>query len=114
MLKVTCMCVCPVISDSVTPWTVALQAPLSMEFPRQEHWTGLLSSSRRGLPDPGFEPMSPALAGRFFTTKPPGKPMEYYSAMKRNKFESVLVSWMNQEPVIQSELSQREENRYCI
>ena len=32
--------------------------------------------------------------------------MEYYLAMKRNKFESVLVSWMNQEPVIQSEVSQ--------
>ena len=77
MFLVPLSCCCLVIESCPTlckPWTVVCQAPLSMEFPRQEHWTGLLSSSRRGLPDPGFEPMSPALAGRFFTTKPPGKP----------------------------------------
>ena len=50
-----------VISDSVTPWTVALQAPLSMEFSRQkyQHWLPFLSSG--DLPDPGIEPRSPAL-----------------------------------------------------
>ena len=37
--------------------------------------------------------------------------MEYYSTIKRNKFESVLVRWMNLEPVIQSEVSQKEENK---
>ena len=35
------MCMCSVISDSVTPWTVACQAPLSMGFSRQEYWSGL-------------------------------------------------------------------------
>ena len=40
--------------------------------------------------------------------------MEYYSAIKRNKFESVLVRWMNLEPVIQSEVSQKEKNKYHI
>ena len=40
--------------------------------------------------------------------------MEYYSAITRNAFESVLVRWMNLEPVIQSEGSQKEENKYCI
>ena len=40
--------------------------------------------------------------------------MGYYSAIKRNKSESVLVRWMNLEPVIQSEESQKEENKYCI
>ena len=40
--------------------------------------------------------------------------MEYYSAMKRNAFESVLMWWMNLEPIIQSEVSQKEKNKYCI
>ena len=48
------------------PWTVAHQAPLSMEFPRQEYWSELPFSSPGYLPEPGIEPMFPALAGRFF------------------------------------------------
>ena len=40
--------------------------------------------------------------------------MEYYSAMKRNKFESVVVRQMNLEPLIQSEVNQKERNKYCI
>ena len=40
--------------------------------------------------------------------------MEYYSALKRNTFESVLVRWMNREPIIQSEVSQKEKNKHCI
>ena len=52
----------------VTPWTVVHQAPWSMGFPRQEYWSGLPFPSPGDLPDPGIEPMSPALAGRFFTT----------------------------------------------
>ena len=40
--------------------------------------------------------------------------MEYYSAIKRNTFESVLMRWMNPEPIIQSELSQKEKGKYCI
>ena len=54
-----------------TPWTVAHQVPLSMEFSRQEYWSGLPFPSPEDLPNPGIEPMllmSPALAGRFFTT----------------------------------------------
>ena len=50
-----------VISDSVIPWTVAHQAPLSMEFSRQEYWNGLPFPSPGDLPDPGIEPGSPAL-----------------------------------------------------
>ena len=45
-----------------------------MGFPRQEYWSGLPFPSPGDLPDPGIEPMSPALAGGFFTTEPPGKP----------------------------------------
>ena len=55
-------------------WTVALQAPLSMGFLRQEYWSGLPFPFPGDLPDSEGEPMSPALAGGFFTTEPPGKP----------------------------------------
>ena len=40
--------------------------------------------------------------------------MDYYSVIKRNTFESVLMRWMNLVPIIQSEVSQKEENKYCI
>ena len=64
-----------VMSNSfVSPWTVAHQAPLSMGIPRQEYWSGLPFPSPRDLPDPGIEPMSPALAGKYFIPEPPGKP----------------------------------------
>ena len=64
-----------VMSDSFeTPGTVARQALLSMGFPRQEEWSGLPFPSPGDPPDPGIKPMSPALAGGFFTTEPLGKP----------------------------------------
>ena len=40
--------------------------------------------------------------------------MNYYSAIKMDEFESVVVRWMNPEPVIQSEVSQKEKHKYCI
>ena len=60
-----------------TPWTRAYQASLSMGFSKQELWRGLPFHLPGDLPDPGIEPVSPlppALAGRFITTEPPGKP----------------------------------------
>ena len=57
-----------------TPWTIAYQAPLSMGFPRQEYWGELPCPPSRDLLDPGMELtclMSPALAGRFFSTSAP-------------------------------------------
>ena len=81
-----CVCVLCMISPVLlfsTPWTVAHQAPLSMEFPSQEYWSGLPFPPPGGLPDPGMEPVSlasPALTGRCSTTAPPGK-----------------SSWMNEE-----------------
>ena len=50
-----------VVSNSVTPWTVACQVPLPMEFSRQEYWHGLPFLSPGDLSDPGIEPGSPAL-----------------------------------------------------
>ena len=66
-------CACSVFEN---PWTVARQVPLSMEFPRQECWSGLPFPFPGDLPDPGIKPSSPVLAGRFVTTQPPGKPEE--------------------------------------
>ena len=50
-------------------WIVACQAPLSIEFCRQEYWSGLPFPPPGDLPDPGIEPASPALAGGFFPTE---------------------------------------------
>ena len=70
------------VSDFVIPWTVASQAPLSMEFPRQEYWSGLPFPAPGDLPHPGIKlvsPAFPALAGRFFTIGSPGKPQAEYT-----------------------------------
>ena len=57
-----------------TPWTVGCQAPLSIGFPRQEYWNGLLFPSPGGLSNPGIEPRSPALQADSLPSEPPGKP----------------------------------------
>ena len=70
LLQIACK-IASVISNSATLWTIALQAPLSMRFSRQEFWNGWPCPSPGDLPNPGIEPMSlvsPALAGGFFTT----------------------------------------------
>ena len=59
---------------SATPWTVAHQAPLSMEFSRQECWSGLPFSSSGDLPNPGIKPRSPAVQADSSLSEPPGKP----------------------------------------
>ena len=56
-------------SSISTPWTVALQPPLSMGFSRQEYWRGFPFPSPGDLPNPGIEPAS-CLEGGFFTTEP--------------------------------------------
>ena len=71
MNKIACM---SVMSEFfLTLWTVAHHAPLSMGFFRQEYWGGLPFPPPGDLPDQGIKPASPALAGKFFTTEPPGK-----------------------------------------
>jgi len=59
----------------VTPWRMAHQVPLSVGFPRQEYWSGLPFPFLGDLPNPKIKPESPALAGIFFTTEPPEKPI---------------------------------------
>ena len=62
------------MSDTfMTPWAVAHQTLLSMEFSRQEYWSGLPFSSPGDVPDSEIEALSPVLAGGFFTAEPLGK-----------------------------------------
>ena len=75
----THLCVCAQLFSGVrlfaTPWTVTHQAPPSLEFSRQEYWSGLPFPTPGDLPDLGIEPtslVSPTLASGFFTTGPPG------------------------------------------
>ena len=58
-----------------TLWTVACQAPLFMEFSRQEYWSGLSFPSPEDLPDPGIKPGSPALQADSLPAEPQGKPL---------------------------------------
>ena len=62
---------CPTLCD---PIDCSRQAPLSMGFPRRKYWRQLLSPTPGDLSNPGIEPAAPALAGRFFTPEPSGKP----------------------------------------
>ena len=80
----TTKCVLSCVRLPAHPWTVACQAPLSLEFYRQRHWSGLSFPSPGDLPNPGIKPtsfVSPALAGRFFTTSATWEAWEMYISM---------------------------------
>ena len=74
-------CVCGLVAKSgltlATPWTVACQALLSMEFSMQEYWSGLPFLSPGDLPNPGIKLKSPALQADSLPLQPPGKPLFY-------------------------------------
>ena len=95
-----CVHACWVVFNSVTPWIVTHQAPLSMEFSRQEYWSTLPFPSPGDLPDPGIEPASLgslSLAGRFCTTWEYSKvsnsdlPEQFFSNMRG--WVSVTDTW---------------------
>ena len=71
--------------SSVTPWKVALEASLSMGFPRQEYWSGLLFPSLGDFPDSGIELASPALAGNV------GSPYMYIELHKSESTVNLYV-----------------------
>ena len=58
----------------VIPWTIACQAPRSIEFSRQEYWSRQPNPSPRDLPEQGIKPGSPALQAHSLLSEPPGKP----------------------------------------
>ena len=81
-----------VVSDSLsTPWTVALQAPLSMEFSRQKYWSGLPFPSPGDIPNPGIEPRTPALQADALPSEPPGKPPRNYMLLLLSCFSCVRL-----------------------
>ena len=63
-----------VVFGAATPWTVPRQTPLSVEFSRQEYWSGLPFPSPGDLPDPGIKSESPTLQADSLPSEPPGKP----------------------------------------
>ena len=87
----TCCCAvtksCPTLCN---PMDCTCQAPLSMGFSRQEYWSGLSFPPPEDLLDPWTEPtspVSPALAGRFFTAEPPGKLLNKYYLNRKIKIK---------------------------
>ena len=82
-----------------TMWTIVCQVPLFMEFSKQEYWSGLPYPTPGDLPDPGVKSTSlasPALAGRFLTTAPPGKPHSAWCLVLSEG--SMGGSWNSHEP----------------
>ena len=89
-----CVCVCVshwVVSDFVTPWTTAHQAPLSMELSKQKYWRGLPFHSSGNLPNPGIKLGSPGLHTGFLLSESPGKPIAW--EMANNKWPSLTPNW---------------------
>ena len=68
---------CSLLSDSVTSWTIAHEAPLFMGYPRQEYWSGLPFPPPGNLPDPGIELVFPALQADSLPSEPSGKHFSY-------------------------------------
>ena len=82
------------MSDSAAPRTIACQAPLSMEFFQHGYWSGLPFSTPGDLPNSEIEPTSltsPALAGEFFTTVPPGKPPGILGTLKKQVVNQQMI-----------------------
>ena len=76
---------CSVMSDFVTPWTVARKAPLSMEFFRQEYCSGLPFPSPENIPDLEMEPRSLTLQADSLPSDPPGKPRKEHGTFSKLK-----------------------------
>ena len=84
------------IFDSfVISWTVVRQAPLSMEFPRQEYWSGLAFPSPRGLPNTGIKPRSPVLQADSLPSESQGSPSLGYLT-NRNLLSHSSGDWKSE------------------
>ena len=84
---------CSVTSDSKTPWTVALQDPLSLRLSRQEYWSGLPFPSSRDLPNPGNKTRFPALQADSLSSEPPGKSKDGVRGLQLIKSAGTLTLW---------------------
>ena len=84
-----CVSCCSPVWLFATPWTVAYQAPLSMEFSRQEYWSALPFPSPGDLPNPGIEPRSPVLQADSLPCKP-ASPIKYGERNQNNRTKMPL------------------------
>ena len=80
---------------SVTPWTVARQAPLFMGFSRQEYQSGLPFPSPGNLPNPGIKPRPPALQADSLLPEPPGKPHVLPSSSSYDMISCLVYGQLN-------------------
>ena len=79
----------------MTPWTVAQRTPLSMEFSRQEYWSGLPFPSPGYLPNSGIEPWPPVSQADSLLSEPPGKPNFKKQGYKdKHKSMEKIVPWL--------------------
>ena len=96
----------------------SLPGSLSMEFSKQEYWSGLPFPSPRDLPDPGIKPMSlasPALAGRFFASEPPGNPIYGHRGMyKVKKGDTEVIFALSFKGWIGFQLARKREERCWV
>ena len=87
-----CACTCPQLCPTLcNPMDCSRQAPLSMEFSRQEYWSGLPFTSPGDLPDPWIEPGSPALQADSLPSEPPGKDPRSCIYMPTNIYTCVIL-----------------------
>ena len=85
LVHCVCVCVFSCVWLFEAQWIIAHQAPLSVEFSRQEYWSRVTFPTAGDLPDPGIEPTSlasPVLAGRFFTTSATWEALVHYKEIK--------------------------------
>ena len=79
----------------VTSWTAAQQAPVSMGFPRQEYWSRVATSVSNGSFSPRDRTGAPEPAGRFFTTEPPRKPIQYTQGKNKKHLSLMSILWQH-------------------
>ena len=84
----------------VTPWTVACQVPLSMEFSKQEYWSGLPFPSPGDLPDPGIKPRTPAMQADSLPTELPGDSQIYMFTRAILVHRTFIIKYQTNSPII--------------
>ena len=102
-----------------TPWTGACWVPQSMGFSKQEYWSWLPCLPLGDLPDPGIKSASLiSYIQLLYYQRHLGSSLKLnmgqLKTIKKNTFESVLMRWMKMEPIIQSEVSQKEKHQFSI
>ena len=107
VFKKSCRAVLSHVQLFATPWTITLQAPLSMGFSLQENWSGMPFPPSGDLPDPGVKPTSPAshaLAGGFFTIEPLGKPSRNHNSISLSLGDFPIAQMVKNLPAMQETL----------